>query len=172
MRLLAKVYPEYYNLLDIKHVEFRQIESITLENSKTHETRQFKVIDIQKCERVSAEHVQKTFPLVPWDEHLPVFAIELGDEISVLPEISPAASLGDRKIPSRESAASVDDKLVCPDSMKEMGHAKRKVVHIGTIVCFTCSGVVIDGITIPGTYNRAPDKLFEVHKDTSLVSWD
>jgi hypothetical protein len=96
MRLYAKIYPEYFEMLDTKLTEFRQIESILLENSQTHETREFAVKDIRKCERVSAEHVQKMFPLVPWNEKLPVFAIELGDEISVLPERSTAELLEDR----------------------------------------------------------------------------
>jgi hypothetical protein len=45
---------------------------------------------------------------------------------------------------------------------------KRKEVNIGVVKRFNGSGVVIEGITLPGMYNRAPDKLFEVHKDLSL----
>jgi hypothetical protein len=48
----------------------------------------------------------------------------------------------------------------------------RKEVHIGVVKLFKGSGVVIEGITLPGMYNRTPDRLFEVHKDMSLESWE
>ena len=46
--------------------------------------------------------------------------------------------------------------------------ARKKEVHIGEVRSFNGIGVIISGITMPGIYNRAPDKLFEVHKDLSL----
>lgn len=48
---------------------------------------------------------------------------------------------------------------------------KGKDVHIGEVRSFNNSCVIIAGITIPGIYNRASDKVFEVHKDVSLGSW-
>lgn len=130
MRLHANVYPEYFGLLDIKHVEFRQIESIVLENSKTHEKRIFAVTNIRKCEQISVEHVQKTFSLVPWDKHLPIFAIELGDEISVFPEDPAGKSLEDRKgYCSRYGDGPLGEHLVCSDKLKGLGsvHAADEI---------------------------------------------
>jgi hypothetical protein len=55
--------------------------------------------------------------------------------------------------------------------IKRPGFRKRKEVHVGVVKWFSGYGVVIEGITIQGTYNRPADMLFEVHKDISLVSW-
>jgi hypothetical protein len=41
-------------------------------------------------------------------------------------------------------------------------------IHIGVVKSFNGHGVVVEGITLHGIYNRSPDKLFEVHKDISL----
>lgn len=49
---------------------------------------------------------------------------------------------------------------------------KKKEVHVGEVRSFNSSGVTIAGITLPGMYNRAPDKLFEVHKDMSLEAFE
>lgn len=81
MRLMAKIDPEYFKMLDTKTREFRQIESIDLVNSVTGESREFKVNDIKMCPRESAEHVKRIYSKVKWDPNLPVFSIELGDEI-------------------------------------------------------------------------------------------
>lgn len=88
MNLYAKMYPEYFALLDTKLTEFRQIESITFENSETHETRTFAVTDIKKCQTETVKHVKRVFSNIPWKDGKLIFAIELGDEISVLPERS------------------------------------------------------------------------------------
>jgi len=45
---------------------------------------------------------------------------------------------------------------------------RKKEIHIGEVSSFNGTGVIIFGITLPGIYNRAPDRLFEVHKDLSL----
>ncbi len=102
MKLTAKVLPEYFGNLDLKFVEFRQIEDITLENSETGERRTFEVKDIRRLVKSDASNVKKIYPNVPWDPDLPVYAIELGDEldrndiVSVPPEISAGPGQGDR----------------------------------------------------------------------------
>jgi hypothetical protein len=45
---------------------------------------------------------------------------------------------------------------------------KRKEVHIGMVKWYNGFCVIIAGITLPGIYNRDPDKVFEVHKNVSL----
>ncbi len=98
MKLHAKILPEYFELLKFKNVEFRQFESITLENSETHEQRVYKIKDVRKIQDDDEFLIKRLYPNIPWNVELPSFAIELGDEIdSVPPEISAAASLGDRK---------------------------------------------------------------------------
>lgn len=57
-------------------------------------------------------------------------------------------------------------------TVKRPGFRKKKEVHIGEIRSFNGSGVTIAGITMPGMYNRAPDRLFEVHKDISLEAFE
>lgn len=49
--------------------------------------------------------------------------------------------------------------------------SKKKETHIGEVRSFNGSGVIIEGITIPGYYNRAPDKIFEVHTDLKIGMW-
>ncbi len=49
---------------------------------------------------------------------------------------------------------------------------KRKEVHIGMVQQYNGSCVIIAGITLSGIYNRAPDKVFEVHKNVSLVAFE
>lgn len=56
--------------------------------------------------------------------------------------------------------------------VKRFRFRKNTEVHIGEVRSSNCSGVIISGITLPGIYNRPPDKLFEVHKDVSLGSWE
>lgn len=56
--------------------------------------------------------------------------------------------------------------------VKRPGHRKKKEVHTGVVRSVNGCGVVIEGITLPGIYNRAPDRIFEVHKNLSLVSWE
>jgi len=46
--------------------------------------------------------------------------------------------------------------------------SKKKETHIGEVRSFNGSGVIIEGITIPGYYNRARDKIFEVHQNLNL----
>lgn len=93
MRLYAKCLPEYFRMImsEFKSIEFRQIECILLENQETHETIEFKVQDIHKIDPQHEPFVKKTFPGVPWDEKLPIFAIELGEEIgrTEVPVIEP-----------------------------------------------------------------------------------
>lgn len=57
-------------------------------------------------------------------------------------------------------------------NVKRSTFRKRKEVHIGEVRSFNGSGVIIAGITVHGIYNRAPDKLFEVHKDVSLGAFE
>lgn len=83
MRLYAKCLPEYFEMLDYKIHEFRQIESIALENSETHETRTFEVVDIHTLTNAQIKCIKSKFSKVCWDEKLPFFAIELGKEIKV-----------------------------------------------------------------------------------------
>ena len=45
---------------------------------------------------------------------------------------------------------------------------RKKETHIGIVRSFSGSYVVIEGITRPGLYNRAPEALFEVHKYLSI----
>jgi hypothetical protein len=51
-------------------------------------------------------------------------------------------------------------------------HPRKKKIHVGRVKSFNSSSVVIEGITVPGLYNRDPHNLFEVHKDMSLASWE
>jgi hypothetical protein len=57
-------------------------------------------------------------------------------------------------------------------NVKRSTFRKRKEVHIGEVRSFNDSGVIIAGITVHGIYNRTPDKLFEVHKDVSLGTFE
>ena len=82
MKLHAKVLPEYFNMLDYKTKEFRQIEAITLENSETGECRSFKVRNIRKMPDADANSVMEAYSKVNWDDQLPIYVIELGDEIA------------------------------------------------------------------------------------------
>lgn len=81
MKLHAKCLPEYFQMLDLKRSEFRQIESIVLENQVTGETREFQVTDFRKVDDVAQEIVKKRYPMVDWDPELPIYAIDLGDEL-------------------------------------------------------------------------------------------
>lgn len=45
---------------------------------------------------------------------------------------------------------------------------KQKELHIGQVVSYNSSSVVVSGLTLPGQYNRPYNELFEIHKDTSL----
>ena len=56
--------------------------------------------------------------------------------------------------------------------MKRSRFSKKIEVHIGEIQSFNCSGVTIMGITLPGIYNRAPDRIFEVHKNITLGAFE
>ncbi len=49
---------------------------------------------------------------------------------------------------------------------------KRKEVHIGMVKWYNGFCVIIEGITLPGIYNRAPDKIFEVHKNVNLGAFE
>lgn len=55
--------------------------------------------------------------------------------------------------------------------VKRSNHCKKREVHVGIVKWHNGSRVVVKGITIPGIYNRAAEKLFEVHKNMSLDSW-
>lgn len=94
MRLYAKCLPEYFAMLDegTKTIEFRQIECITLENSETRETRTYAVEDVRKLFPGMANHIKARYSKVPWDAKLPVFVIELGEEIRIEPAHGGAAS--------------------------------------------------------------------------------
>jgi len=81
MRLYAKMNPEYFEMLDLKTVEFRQFESMVLENSETEERREFRVKDVRRVYPTSEIYIKNKYPKVPWDRDLPIFAIELGDEL-------------------------------------------------------------------------------------------
>ena len=82
MQLIAKCLPIYWNQLGtVKQTEFRQIESIILENTETGETKTFAVTDIHKLEDVAAEHVKTTHPAVEWNPHQPIYGIGLGLEM-------------------------------------------------------------------------------------------
>ena len=82
MQLKARCRPEYWNMLGaVKQTEFRQIESIILENTETGETKTFAVTDIHKLEEVAAEHVKTTHPAVEWNPHQPIYGIGLGLEM-------------------------------------------------------------------------------------------
>ncbi len=81
MRLYARCLPEYFAMLDTKTIEFRQIECIMLENQESGDTIEFKVKDIHKIDPQHEPLVKKTYPGVSWDEDLPIYAIELGEEI-------------------------------------------------------------------------------------------
>ncbi len=83
MRLYAKCLPECFAMLDDKNHEFRQIECIIVENSETHETREFEVRNILRLDGARSALVMQNYPKVPWDAKLPVFAIELGEEIKI-----------------------------------------------------------------------------------------
>jgi hypothetical protein len=56
--------------------------------------------------------------------------------------------------------------------VKRPGFQKNKEVHVGVVKALNDSGVTIEGITMPGMYNRPVDKLFEVHKDMSLGAFE
>ncbi|MDD3840089.1 MAG: hypothetical protein PHP06_05890 [Clostridia bacterium] len=81
MKLSAKCHPDYFAMLDIKTVEFRQFESIVLENTETGEIREFLIKDVRKIYPGTEETIKTKYPKVPWDPDLPVFAIDLGDEL-------------------------------------------------------------------------------------------
>ncbi len=80
MKLYAKCCQEYFDMLDYKTIEFRQIESIVLEGP-SGEKREFLVKDIRKIEPVDQKVVMERYPKVLWDPEEPFFAIELGDEM-------------------------------------------------------------------------------------------
>lgn len=91
MRLYARCLPEYFALLGVeKQHEFRQIECIIVENSETKETREFEVKNILRLDGGRAAVVKQNYAKVLWDAKLPIFAIELGEEI----KIERAASIG------------------------------------------------------------------------------
>lgn len=81
MKLYAKCDPEYFDLLDMKSIEFRQFESIVIENSETGEKREFLVEDVRRLLPSEAENVKKLYTKVPWEPSLRMFAIDLGDEL-------------------------------------------------------------------------------------------
>lgn len=80
MKLYTKCLDEYFKMLDFKTMEFRQIESIVLENP-AGEKREFLVKDIKKLDPRGKEVVMGKYPRVSWKKDDPVFAIELGDEM-------------------------------------------------------------------------------------------
>lgn len=50
--------------------------------------------------------------------------------------------------------------------------SKKKVTHIGRVVSVEYKNVIIADILSPGSrFNRPAEKIFEVHKDTSLWMW-
>jgi hypothetical protein len=51
---------------------------------------------------------------------------------------------------------------------RQKSRRKRKEINIGVVKWFNGSEVVIEGITLPGYYNRALDKIFEVHQNINL----
>ncbi|MCX9011312.1 MAG: hypothetical protein OIN66_09335 [Candidatus Methanoperedens sp.] len=81
MKLYVKCHAEYFRMLDLKTTEFRQFESIVIENKETGETREFLVKDVRKVYPGSEKTIKNKYPKVDWDPDLPVFAIELGDEL-------------------------------------------------------------------------------------------
>jgi hypothetical protein len=52
--------------------------------------------------------------------------------------------------------------------VKRSRFRKNTEVHIGEVRSFNGAGVIIAGITLPGIYNRAPDRIFEVHRNITL----
>jgi len=68
-------------MLDMKTMEFRQFESIVLKNTETGETREFLVKDVRRLYPSSAGNVKKLYSKVSWIPDLPIFAIDLGDEL-------------------------------------------------------------------------------------------
>lgn len=112
MRLYVKCLPEYFALLDKKGHEFRQIECIIVENSETKETREFLVTNILRLDAGRAQLVRQNYPKVPWDAELPVFAIELGEEVKI------------------ERAAHTEAERDTPDSDKDiLNFSRRKHEH-------------------------------------------
>lgn len=84
MQLKARCLPKYWNQLGIiKQTEFRQIESISLENTETGEIKTFTVTDIHKLEELAVEHVKDTHSAVEWNPHQPIYGIGLGMELGV-----------------------------------------------------------------------------------------
>lgn len=111
MKLYAKCLPTYFKMLDLRSVEFRQFESIVLENSETGEKREFLVKDVRKLYPGTEKNIMNKYSEMPWDSDLPIFAIDLGDELDrnempvSVPHPAPAATiLEDRKfeIPEAE----------------------------------------------------------------------
>ncbi len=81
MKLHAKMLHEYFIGIDEKNFEFRQFESITLEDIETHETRTFLVEGVRLLDGARTEQVKQSWIKVPWDPELPIYAIKLGLEI-------------------------------------------------------------------------------------------
>ena len=103
MKLYAKCLPEYFKMLGFKGSEFRQIESIVLENQETGDKREFEVTDIREVRDRST--VEDRYPLVEWDPEMPIFSIDLGDEldmnempVSVQHPAHQAGLISDRKV--------------------------------------------------------------------------
>ena len=90
-------------MLDFKRSEFRQIESIVLENQETGDKREFEVTDIRQVQARAT--VEEKYQLVNWDPDIPIFSIDLGDEldmnempVSVHDPAHQAGLISDRKV--------------------------------------------------------------------------
>lgn len=82
MQLKGRCLPEYWEQLGKdKLTEFRQIESIVLENTETGESKTFTVTDIHELQEVAADHVKETHSAVEWNPHQPIYGIGLGLEM-------------------------------------------------------------------------------------------
>ena len=111
MKLYAKCLPEYFEMLDRKSSEFRQFESIAIENQVTGDIREFRIKDVRKIEGAGRNLVEKKYPLVDWDPDMPIFAIDLGDELdrNVIGSVQPAPEI---------SAAREDRRFEIPESKR------------------------------------------------------
>lgn len=98
MKLYAKCLPVYFEMLDLKQSEFRQFESIVIEDSVSGKKREFEVKDVRRIDDQSRSQVETMFPMVDWDPERPIYSIDLGDELNrndILSATQPAFEIPD-----------------------------------------------------------------------------
>ncbi len=81
MKIKAKIYPEHLDkiLRGEKNIEYRQFESITLDDGERQP--ELPIVCINQLTAEKQDEIREKYRNIPWDESLPIHEIVLGKPI-------------------------------------------------------------------------------------------